>query len=75
MQFSYKVFLFPKKKDRETGADLAVEFVKYDPNNPEEMARINRAVALIKPPTPPIDRPAAGLTFGLEAGLPGSRRD
>ncbi len=49
MRFSYKVFLFPKPANRERGADLAVEFIKYDPSNPEEMARINRAVALIKP--------------------------
>jgi len=49
MQFSYKVFLFPKPANRERGADLAVEFIKYDPNNLDEMARISRAVALIKP--------------------------
>jgi hypothetical protein len=69
MQFSYKVFLFPKPANREAGADLAVEFVKYDPNNPEEMARINRAIALIKPPTTTIARTATGLTAGLE-GVP-----
>jgi len=69
MQFSYKVFLFPKPANREQGADLAVEFVKYDPNNPDEMARISRAVALIKPPTTTIARPAAGLTDGPE-GIP-----
>ena len=69
MQFSYKVFLFPKPANREAGADLAVEFVRYDPNDPEEMARINRAVALIKPPTAAVARPAAGLTAGLE-GVP-----
>jgi hypothetical protein len=67
MQFSYKVFLFPKPANREAGADMAVEFVKYDPNNPEEMARINRAIALIKQPTTTIARPAAGLTTGLDA--------
>ena len=69
MQFSYKVFLFPKPANHEGGADLAVEFVKYDPNNPEEMARINRAIALIKPPTTTIVRTATGLTAGLE-GVP-----
>lgn len=51
MQFSYKVFLFPKPANHRGSADLAVEFIKYDANNPEDMARINRAVALIKPPT------------------------
>lgn len=69
MHFSYKVFLFPKPANREPGADLAVEFVKSDPNNPEEMSRINRAVALIKQPTTTIVRTATGLTTGLE-GVP-----
>jgi len=47
-RFSYKVFLIPKPANRASASDLAVEFVKYDPNNPEEMARIDKAVALIK---------------------------
>src|SRR5579862_6174274 len=62
MQFSYKVFLFPKPANQEAGADLAVEFVRYDQNNPEEMARINHAVALIRPPATTLARPAIGLT-------------
>lgn len=61
MQFSYKVFLFPKPANHQGSADLAVEFVKYDANNPDEMARINRAVALIKPPTTTIAQAAADL--------------
>lgn len=52
MQFSYKVFLFPKPANRAAGADLAVEFIKYDPNNPEEMARVERAMTLLKPTGP-----------------------
>jgi hypothetical protein len=67
MQFSYKVFLFPKPANHERSADLAVEFIKYDANNPDEMARINRAVALIKPPTTTIAQRAGGL-----ADLPGA---
>jgi len=62
MQFSYKVFLFPKPANHRAGADLAVEFIKYDTNNPDEMARINRAVALIKPPTATIAQMAGPLT-------------
>jgi hypothetical protein len=69
MQFSYKIFLFPKPANRERGADLAVEFIKYDPNNPEEMARISRAVALIKPPTTTIAEAPGRLTVGPE-GVP-----
>jgi hypothetical protein len=66
MQFSYKVFLFPKPANHQGSADLAVEFIKYDPNNPDEMARINRAVALIRPPTTSIAQAAGPLT--AEAG-------
>jgi len=62
MQFSYKVFLFPKPANHQGSADLAVEFIKYDANNPDEMARINRAVALIKPPTTTIAQAAGALT-------------
>jgi hypothetical protein len=62
MQFSYKVFLFPKPANHQGSADLAVEFIKYDAYNPDEMARINRAVALIKPPTTTIAQAAGPLT-------------
>jgi hypothetical protein len=69
MHFSYKVFLFPKPANRERGSDLAVEFIKYDQNNPEEMARISRAVALIKPTTTTIAQVPGRLTAGPE-GIP-----
>jgi hypothetical protein len=69
MQFSYKVFLIPKPANHTGSADLAVEFVKYDQTNPEEMARISRGIALIKPPATTIARPAVGLSTGLE-GVP-----
>jgi len=49
LEFSYKVFLIPKLANQERSADLAVEFVKYDPTNVEEVNRIERAIALIKP--------------------------
>jgi len=69
MQFSYKVFLFPKPANHERGADLAVEFIKYDVNNPDEMARINHAVALIKPPTTTIAQ-VTGPMAASPGGLP-----
>jgi hypothetical protein len=62
LQFSYKVFLFPKPANHRGSADLAVEFIKYNPNDADEMARINRAVALIKPPTTTIAQAAGALT-------------
>ena len=48
-RFSYKVFLIPKPANREKGADVAVEFVKFDPSSPAEMARYERIVSLVKP--------------------------
>ena len=69
MQFSYKVFLFPKPANHQGSADLAVEFIKYDATNPDEMARINRAVALIKPPTTTIAQAAGPLTTAA-GGVP-----
>jgi hypothetical protein len=47
--YSYKVFLVPKIGRDAKGSDVAVEFVKYDPTKPEEMAKYERLVALIKP--------------------------
>lgn len=49
MSYSFKVFLVPKIGNHRGSSDLAIEFVKYDPNNPEEMRRHEQAVALIKP--------------------------
>ena len=48
LQFSYKVFIIPKLSNHQNSADLAVEFVKYDPNNPEEMEKYNQVIALLK---------------------------
>ena len=53
MQYSYKVFLIPKPANRESSSDIAVEFVKYDPNNQEQIARIKKIIALIKPTNSP----------------------
>jgi Protein of unknown function (DUF3644) len=69
MQFSYKVFLFPKPANHERAADLAVEFIKYDANNPEETDRINRALVLIKPSTTTTTLAPGKLIAGSE-GVP-----
>ncbi len=49
LAFSYRVYLIPKVANRESSSDLAVEFVKYDPNKPEEMKQYNKVAALVKP--------------------------
>lgn len=48
-QFSFKVFLIPKVSNSQGQADIAVEFVKFDPNKPDEMAQYEKLAALIKP--------------------------
>jgi hypothetical protein len=64
-RFSYKVFLIPKPANREKGADAAVEFVKFDPSNPTEMARYERIVSLVKPSVAPL----GAFTAQTDAGV------
>lgn len=47
--YSFKVFLVPKVGAHAKSADLAIEFVKYDPSKPEEMKQYDKVIALIKP--------------------------
>ncbi len=47
-RYSLKVFLLPKIANRESAADLAVEFVHYDPTKPEEMNQLRQIAAIIK---------------------------
>ena len=46
--YSLRVFLVPKLANREESADLAVEFVRYDPTRPEQTEGLRRVAALIK---------------------------
>jgi hypothetical protein len=48
-RYSFKVYLIPKLANHPGQADVAVEFVKYDPTRPEEMANYEKLVALLKP--------------------------
>jgi hypothetical protein len=47
--YSYKVFLIPKLANHQGQADVAVEFVKFDPNSPEQMKNYDKLVSLMKP--------------------------
>lgn len=47
--YSFKVFLIPKIGNARSVDDVAVEFIKHDPANQEEMNKYERVVALIKP--------------------------
>lgn len=53
-RYSFRVYLVPKTGNHVSSSDLAVEFVKYDPTKPEEMAEYEKVVALIKEKQVPV---------------------
>ena len=46
--YSFRVYLIPKVGNHESSSDLAFEFVKYDPQNPDDMKALERQVTLIR---------------------------
>lgn len=72
LEYSFKVYLVPKITNHPSGDTLAVEFVKYDPTKPEEMARYEKVVAMIKPQQIPVAN--AGLLKPGEVVARVSRR-
>lgn len=49
LAYSFKVFLVPKVGSHASKDAVAVEWIKYDPLNPEEMKQYEKVVAMIKP--------------------------
>lgn len=47
-QFSFRVYLISKTGNHRSSADRAIEFIKYDPANPEQFRDIEKDIALIK---------------------------
>ena len=47
-QYSFRVFLIPQIGNHQKSADCAIEFIQYDPNQPEKFERIKKDIALIK---------------------------
>jgi len=48
MKYSFRAFLIPKIGNHASSSDIAIEYVKYDPNNPEDMEKYERQIALLK---------------------------
>ena len=46
--FCFRVFLVPKIANRQNTCDLAMEFIKYDPEKPDEMKEMERLATFIK---------------------------
>ncbi len=48
MAYSYRVFLLPKIVSHRSRDSVAIEWVCYDPSDPEDMARYEKITALVK---------------------------
>lgn len=53
-RYSLKVFLIPKLANRQSAADLAVEFVPFDASKPAEMEELEKVTALIREKRVPV---------------------
>lgn len=53
-QYSLRVFLIPKLENHPTAADLSVQFVPYDADNPEAMEDLRAITALIREKSVPV---------------------
>jgi len=54
MKYSFSVFLVPKVVNRESAADIAVQFVRMDESNAEDLARLDKLNVLIREKRIPI---------------------
>jgi len=54
--YSFRVFLIQKPANHQNSADVAMEFIKFDPTNPEEMKKYEHLVTLIKEKTIPSEK-------------------
>ena len=53
-KYSFKAYLIPKIGNHRSSSDLAIEFVKYNPDNPQEMEKYDKAVVVIKEKQVPV---------------------
>jgi len=56
-EYNFKVFLVPKLGNRQRSADIAVEFIPYDKDSPEEMKKYKKVAAFIKEKQVPVVNP------------------
>jgi hypothetical protein len=47
-RYSFRIYLVPKVTTKPTSADVAVEFVPYNPSAPEELEQLKKVATLIK---------------------------
>lgn len=64
LNYNFRVYLLPKVANHKGSSDFALEFIKYDPNNPEDVKKYKDLIVAIKEKQVPIE----GLTAGKVAG-------
>ena len=70
-QYCWQVYLLPRTGNHRSSAEVAIEWVEYDPSKPEEMEQYERVAALIKPKHVPVANLGA-LTAGRVAKIVGA---
>ena len=53
-EYSFKMFIVPKLGNHRNTSDIAVEFVKFDPQNPEDMEKYEKVLIGIKEKQVPV---------------------
>lgn len=56
-EYNFKIFLVPKLGNKQRSADIAVEFIPYDKDNPKEMEKYKKVAAFIKEKQVPVVNP------------------
>lgn len=51
MNYSFRVYLVAKTGNHKGSSDIAMEFIKFDPENPQEYAELEKNITLIKEKT------------------------
>lgn len=64
LQYSFKVFLVPKTVNQLGQADLAIEFIKYDPDDPDQANGLARLV-LVRPTVTQVINPGRLRPLGI----------
>lgn len=47
-QYNFRVYLIPKTGNHRSSSDVAMEFIKYDPSQPDQFNELERGITLIK---------------------------
>lgn len=53
-QYSFRIFLIPQLGNHQNSSDCAIEFIRYNPEQPEEFDALKRNIALIREKRVPV---------------------